>query len=404
MGLVKSQWMESQERGWDAPDLYVCADCVDDHFLKSVISSNSQSNTCDYCGRSSTAPIAAPMEDILAPIADSVYYYFNDPTAAGVPWDDGSPVIEPTYTVDVLMSLSLDCDEKLFDDIVEAFHNDAWVPAAGGHWASSHLHDVLISSWDGFVRSVKYDTRFFFDKARLPEFSGPEEYEPRAMLPAIESLVHSLSLVTIVPEGSSFFRVRARLEEAEWEANAATMGAPPSQKARAGRMNPAGISYLYLALDASTAFAEVVNAPPVKGVLAEFRATRNLVVLNLTRLPELPSVFDSARRRIHEGLLFLERFVLEISQPVRKDGREHIEYVPSQVVSEYFALIFTHSEQGNALDGIVYPSAVKPGGQNLVLFPTERKGERKFNAVNYVDATEYDFPNWQVLSKEIGRG
>lgn len=106
--------------------------------------------------------------------------------------------------------------------------------------------------------------------------------------------------------------------------------------------------------------------------------------MNLTQLPPLSSVFDSNRRQEREELLFLESFVEEIKKTIEKNGTEHIEYVPSQVVSEYFALVFEASN-GQCLDGVLYPSAVQRGGHNLVLFPTKRGFEREFDQVEFID-------------------
>ena len=71
--------------------------------------------------------------------------------------------------------------------------------------------------------------------------------------------------------------------------------------------------------------------------------------------------------------------------PLKKNGMEHIEYVPSQVVSEYFALVFDVSN-GECLDGILYPSAIKTNGRNLVLFPTNRCFKREFDQVKFIEA------------------
>ena len=30
MGLAKAEWIKTQERGWSAPNTYVCPDCVED--------------------------------------------------------------------------------------------------------------------------------------------------------------------------------------------------------------------------------------------------------------------------------------------------------------------------------------------------------------------------------------
>ena len=76
-----------------------------------------------------------------------------------------------------------------------------------------------------------------------------------------------------------------------------------------------------------------------------------------------------------------------ITRPIAKDGSEHIEYVPSQVVSEYFALIF-HLQDGKRLDGIKYTSSVRVGSHNLVLFPSERGSESIFDQVEFQQGWE----------------
>ncbi|WP_425612510.1 RES family NAD+ phosphorylase [Xanthomonas prunicola] len=58
-----------------------------------------------------------------------------------------------------------------------------------------------------------------------------------------------------------------------------------------------------------------------------------------------------------------------ITKPVEKDGREHIDYVPSQVVCEFLAQAFLLND-GSTLDGIIYPSAANPGRTNLLVFPS----------------------------------
>lgn len=141
MGRAKSEMMEAEERGWYALETHVCADCVEDTYLKSLIERHCDSNTCDYCGRQEKEDIAAPAEVIQEAIGSAVSYYFNDPTNAGVPWDEGAPVVDTVGTTDVLMSLALDCDDALFSDLEGAFVNSDWVPTAGGNWVSAHPNE-----------------------------------------------------------------------------------------------------------------------------------------------------------------------------------------------------------------------------------------------------------------------
>ncbi len=366
MGQAKSEWM----RDWNAPDRYICAKCVNDEFLKGIIQQNLDRHTCDYCQCKTHGISAAPVSVLMEPIGNTVFYHFNNPTSGGVPYDEGC-IVDSISTDEVLNELSLNCHERLFDDIANAFTNNDWVRAAGGNWASSHPHETMSESWSNFVNIVQHNVRFFFQHPATSNTTSCHEYEPQKMLPLIGKLAKQLKLLQKLPAGTDLFRVRERHEDADWELNAEQMSAPPPEKASAGRMNPVGISYLYLAYEQETALAEVLSKPPCGAAIAHFVTQRDLSVLDLTNLPSRPSIFDSSRRSEREGILFLESFADEISKPVQKNGREHIEYVPSQVVSEYFALLFkTHP--GKNLDGIAYRSSVRPNGRNLVLFPTER--------------------------------
>ncbi len=399
MGRAKQAMIEAEGRGWNEPDGHVCPDCVEDEFLKSIISDNACHQTCDYCGETSDDDIAAPVETLMEAIRDTVYYYYDDPTCAGVPYDGGSFIFDPIDTHEVLESIGLECDDRLFDEIAGAFINTGWAASAHGHWASSHQNEILNASWNNFVNVVKHEVRYFFSRIPDSKKSYSQEYSPPQLLSILSHLVNDLNLISTLPLGTSFYRVREREDGADWELDQDQMGPPPAARAAAGRMNPAGISYLYLAFEQQTALAEVLERPPCVAAIAQFDSQRDLAILDLTDLPPLPSIFDDSCRDQREGLLFLNRFVEEISKPVRKDGREHIEYVPSQVVSEYFALGF--QANGRPLDGIAYPSAVRPGGRNLVLFPSKRGYERNFDQVLFMSSWEIKLADWSELTTSI---
>lgn len=391
MGIAKNQGLEADE-GYGELGTFVCEECVEDSFLKGVIRAEVDTKVCDYCGRKSNDPIAASSSSVIDLIAATVNYYYAETAGAGVPYEKGY-LIDSMETNEILHDLGFECHEQFFQDVVSVFNNEFWVPAADGHWATSHEHDVLHSSWNLFCREVQHHTRFFFGVADLPDDAEPQDFAPKSMLPTLGRLVGDIDLVRTLGKGQSLSRVREKPSEVGWTANAASMGAPPPEHARAGRMNPAGISYLYLACNKATAVAEVVRSLPANLVIATFDVIRDTRVLDLSALPELPSLFDVDRRMIREGLLFLDRFINDISQPVVKDGSEHVDYVPSQVICEYFALIYTAADR-RRLDGLVYPSALLPGGRNLVLFPTERGQSAKFDCVAFSGATEVACTNW----------
>jgi RES domain-containing protein len=385
MGREKSRMIEADERGWNEPDGFVCPNCVEDEFLKKIIRENVCQRECDFCGHRTRSHSAAPVVVLMEPIARAVFYYFNNPTDANVPYEssEGGWFLDPTDTSDVLESLGLDCHPDLFEEIAKSFVYGEWVETADGIWTGSHAHEEMSYEWERFTRIVKYELRYFFDHARSSSID--DEYEPAAFLPTIGRLVTKLNLTEIIYSGTLLFRARPMKDSENWPLDAKQLGAPPSDKASAGRMNPAGISYLYLAFDRVTTLAEIQHGQSDRSAIGQFEVINDLRVLNLIRLPNLPSIFDDERRDDAEALIFLASFIKEIKKPVEKNGSEHVEYVPTQVVSEYFALVF-ELKNGERLDGILYPSAVNPSGRNLVLFPTERGYKRKFDQVEFIDA------------------
>jgi len=59
-------------------------------------------------------------------------------------------------------------------------------------------------------------------------------------------------------------------------------------------------------------------------------------------------------------------FLEDFRKPIARNGGEHIEYVPTQVVTEYVRTVAKCG--GKAIDGILYASARKEGETAVVLF------------------------------------
>jgi RES domain-containing protein len=94
---------------------------------------------------------------------------------------------------------------------------------------------------------------------------------------------------------------------------------------------------------------------------------RDMWVVDLTELAPFPSLFDEQRRHLRAGIAFLCDFVKDLAKPIKKDGREHIDYVPTQVVTEYLRHAF-RAEGGYRVKGVIYQSARKGQGKCCVLF------------------------------------
>ena len=64
---------------------------------------------------------------------------------------------------------------------------------------------------------------------------------------------------------------------------------------------------------------------------------------------------------------FLQGFIEDFSKQICRDGKEHFEYVPTQVVTEYVRRRLVDNE-GRQIDGVVYNSAANSGEQAVVIF------------------------------------
>ena len=147
------------------------------------------------------------------------------------------------------------------------------------------------------------------------------------------------------------------------------VGPPTEELARQNRMSPAGIPMLYAAKSAETSLCEVYDRKGIYHV-DKFQLCRPVKILDLADLPRIPSYWSTlepSNAQMHERLLFWHRFARELAQPVADDERIHIDYVPTQVLTEFFRVAFTLPE-GERLDGIAYPSPKHIGGTCYVIF------------------------------------
>ena len=188
--------------------------------------------------------------------------------------------------------------------------------------------------------------------------------------------VRDLGLVREVGTEEVFFRARLSMRS-ETHLRTAELGTVPvSCATTANRMSPAGIPMFYGADDEVTAIAEVYDKSKderqtAKASVGAFRPSRPLRLLDLSgRLP-LPSLFDPTERRLREKVRLLRDFAEAIAQPIEKDRLEHIDYAPTQIVTEYFRHVFS-AKEASPIDGIMYPSSRNTDHVCYVLFVDDK--------------------------------
>jgi hypothetical protein len=225
--------------------------------------------------------------------------------------------------------------------------------------ASLDLDHALWSSWESFCKTVKHERRFFFHATGA---DNQDSFTPASLLNSIANSVESLGLVLDLPAGFGLWRARPDIPKRR-RVKASDFGPPPVQYSlQSNRMNPAGIPMLYLASSKTTALKETRSAQAKVGL---WRAARPIRILDLRHLPPVPSIFSDIARAPTLILSFLHNFAEDIMQPVERDDKVHIEYLPSQVVTEFMR---DYAFAAGPLDGIAYGSTVHERGWNVALF------------------------------------
>lgn len=368
MGIAKAYMMEMQERGYGESDDHVCPACVSDGFLAEWIAGHAESEKCSFCDAESDQPIAAPFEAFTGVVLDGLGFDWNEPTNEGIMYmsREGGWQAPLSTTSDVLYDASFSENDDMLAALEDMIECEAWVEREFYRGTDSQR---LTWAWDSFKAFTKNHTRYFFLQA---EEGGYDELTPGEVLGSVSDMIRSKladeGLIKRIGADTDLIRIRV---DDQPQRTAPAIGTPKPEHARqSNRMSPAGIPMFYGAFDAATAHAETFDPDAHAGKILSvgtFRSVRDLTVLDLAELPPVPSVFDMARQGMIHSLRFLHAFAVDISQPIARDGREHIEYVPTQIVTEYFRRVFRLPDD-RGLDGIIYRSAKNAGAKAFVLF------------------------------------
>lgn len=380
MGRQSEMMIEAMDQWWSPTQKYVCENCLTASSLQKAIQGNVASgHGCDFCGEGRAASLDYLMEHHIMPAIWSEYTEAGDELG----WDDGEYVGEYKDTYDFVEDIIGSYDGTDSGDLTETIRDSI----RDTHWCRKNYYGVQpeetrLFRWRGFARIVKHKTRYFFgDSVIEKEPSEQDETNVLGFLKDLKDIIERELLWNMRPRTLIF---RARIDKIKHDSIQA-LGAPPCHKACfSNRMTPAGISMLYGTLDAQTAIAEVGKGEADKILsLASIQLLPETQVVDFTRIPPAPDFFDldkSSRRYLCQ---FLMSFVRELNTSIEKDGREHIEYVPTQVLTEYLKTTLL-------VDGMIFPSAIKPGGKCVVLWSKDFVPDWQGNSTGIsLSAVEY---------------
>lgn len=362
-----------------------CTNCFIDPEIKAIIESRKRIGDCSFCGKTNTA----------------VYDIYDDPTLA----DNFKDLLEvytpvknlsatyPKGKVDLLKNLlhnqwrifnlqpeviytlitSL-CREK-YEEMPELFDSPV------GIWQNYDLNflreNAIITNntWNDFVEAIKWNNRFhtnYINEEILDLFIRCVRKTYRA--------------------GSTFYRARISSNERGYSTE--EMYAPPKGIATAGRVNPDGISMLYLADQAKTTLYEIRAGVYDYVTIGTFILSSDIEVINLADIDKI-SPFIAANSY---GIDFIRQAVNidclkvisdEIAKPLRRHSSllEYLDYLPTQYISDFI--------KSKSYAGIEYTSTMCPGGINTALFD-ERPKFIKCVSTSVYDIKSLKYDTWPL--------
>ncbi len=363
----------------------ICTNCIADDYLADLIKSNAIPKACSYCSVKNGKSIVCEYKIVAKKIYERIFLSYKDAQDLNVPYVEGEWLFKEVYICDAINNFNPGWQQDFVQDLCDSASSDLFlIPHAHNDWVGISEEEVLRYGWKKFKDQILYKTRYLFLTQDSNEYNDFYSIPLTSMLARLGDLCKNFGLVKKIPKDTYFYRVRVH-EEGENFTEFDEIGAAPEGLAGAGRMNPAGIPYFYIAFSQKTAESEVITNQKYWS-RAKLKLLNNIKVLDLTSLPSLPSVFNVDQHRSREETLFLHQFVEDLLKPVSKDGREHIEYVPTQVVSEYFRYVFEPK-----LQGIMYPSVKHSGGVNIAFFESDNHEIQKiFNLEEIIECQDYE--------------
>lgn len=175
----------------------------------------------------------------------------------------------------------------------------------------------------------------------------------------------SKDYLTELKEGEILFRAQKGYDEIEKEGQIiylpykAERMLPKANKVKNGRVNPIGITVLYASDSEKTAVSE--TRPWIKeGIsITRLRINRTLKIIDFSKVQRVNKIYFKEPK---DPEVILQQVWSDVcnafTKPVSIEDKD-IEYIPTQVIGEYFKI--------NGIDGIKYKSLLSDGN-NYALF------------------------------------
>ena len=223
----------------------------------------------------------------------------------------------------------------------------------------------LIVLWEDFKNILKYKCRFFCKEYITENYHKPEKVE--MFFNKFKNLIDEFReecLTSTLDENSLLYRARDNNKGQIATNNCHTLGPPPPEKkTHPTRTSPVGIPFFYSSTDKYTAIEEIKTTSQ-KFIVGQWRLNQRCFFIDISKYDDsyiLPDYWSVKNLRKRDFIQLLSILNEDFSRKIEKDNKQHIEYLPTQIIAEYFKINYFD------ICGIIYRSSVS-NKKNVAIF------------------------------------
>lgn len=333
--------------------MFCCSNCFADAEIKAIIDGNKATGNCDFCEKHNVYVYEIGKEPTIAELFDGlldIYTPISD-LPANFPREQTDLIRNILCSNWHIFNLKPDATYRLITAICadryreqpELFDSPVGIKQGQDQDYLEENSILKNNCWGDFVEGIKRKNRFHGNYINMDRL-----------------FVFLRCAVKARHKGEVLYRARVCPDEKGYRC--VEMGPPPDTKAKGGRVNPTGISILYLSDSEETTLYEIRAGVYDFVTVGRFELLRDIEVINLAKIDRIsPFIginygFDFTQYAIN--IEHLKMIAREIAKPLRNDNV--LDYLPTQYISDYI-----HSK---GYDGIEYISTMSKNGTNLAVF------------------------------------
>lgn len=332
--------------------MFCCSNCFADAEIKAIIDGKKTTGHCDFCGEDSVHVYEIGADQTIAELLDGLIDIYTP--ISDLPADfprEKTDLMKNIFCSNLrIFNLKPDVAYRLITAICtdrykeqpDLFDSPVGIEQVQDHDYLEENSILKNYCWDDFVKGIKHKNRFHSDYINTDKL-----------------FIFLRCAVKPHHKGEVMFRSRICPDEKGFERE--VMGAPDN-KAKGGRVNPTGISILYLADSIETTLYEIRAGVYDLVSVGQFELLRDIKVINLANIdcisPFIGIDYGFDFTQYAMNIEHLRMIAQEIAKPLRNGNV--LDYLPTQYISDFI--------RSKGYDGIEYRSTMSKKGTNLAVF------------------------------------